>query len=185
MRKLTIFAFILATTTSLAIYATAEDVLHPRRVRQPTFEVIGISVRTSFAKENSADGLMPQLWKRFYKESAIDNIPAKTDDTMVSVYTQFSGDATGEYTAVLGAPVKAGTKPPAGMEAVQVPKGKYLEFTTEQGSLAETVPKLWNQISEYFKKPGAPKRTFKADYEVYDAGMNPLAATGKIYVGVQ
>ena len=129
---------------------------------------------------------MPQLWKRFYKDSIIDEIPAKTDYTIVSVYTLFSGDAaTGEYSAVLGAPVKAGTKPPTGMEAVQVPAGKYLEFTTEQGSLEETVPKLWNQITEYFKKPGAPKRTFQADYEVYDAGMNPLAATGKIYVGVQ
>ncbi len=178
-------ALVLAIAT-LAMSAAAADNLHPRRARRPAFEVVGIAVHTSLARENSPDGLMPQLWKRFYKDFVIDSIPAKTDDTIVSVYTLFSGDAAaGEYTAVLGAPVKSGTKPPAGMEAVQVPAGKYLEFTTEPGSLAETVPKLWNQITEYFKRPGAPARTFKADYEVYDAGMNPLDATGKIYVGVQ
>jgi predicted transcriptional regulator YdeE len=179
-------ATIVSLTAALVTCVTAENTLHPRRVRRAAVEVIGISARTSFAKESSAEGLMPQLWKRFYKDSVIDNIPAKTDDTIVSVYTLFSGDATtGEYTAVLGAPVKAGTKPPDGMEAVQVPAGKYLEFTTEQGPLAETVPKLWRHITEYFQKPDAPKRSFKADYEVYEAGMNPLAATGKIYVGVQ
>lgn len=181
-----ITAALLLTAASLASSARAEDSVHPRRVRRSGFLVIGIAARTSFAREKSSDGVMPQLWKRFYKEWEIDEIPRKTDDTIVSTYTLFSGEGTGgEYNAVLGAPVKTGTKPPSGMEAVQVPPGKYLEFTTTQGSLAETVPKLWKQISEYFKKPGAPKRTFKTDYEVYDADMNPFDATGKIYIGVQ
>ena len=165
--------------------ASAETPLKPRTVRRPAFEVIGIASRTSFQKESSDSGMLPQMWKRFYKESLIDQIPSKANDEIVSCYTDFSGDATGEYTAVLGAVVKPGSKAPDGMLAVQVPAGKYLEFTTEQGSLGETVPKLWNQITEYFKRPGAPKRTFKTDYEVYEAAIDPAHASGKIYVGVK
>lgn len=166
--------------------AMAEDALKPKPVTRQGFEVIGVQARTSIAKESSDSGVIPQLWKRFYTDGINDKIAGKVGDSIISLYTDFSGDdANREYTVVLGTEVKRGAKPPQGMVAVHVPAGKYLEFATEKGSLNETVPKLWRQITEYFKRPGAPRRAFTTDYEVYEADMEPQSAIGKIYVSVK
>jgi predicted transcriptional regulator YdeE len=174
-----VLALLLGTTM-------AEDALKPRAVTRQGFEVIGAQARTSVAKELSDSGEIPKLWKRLYTDGITDKISGKVGDSIISLYTDFSGaDWNQEYTVVLGTEVKRGAKPPAGMVAVHVPAGKYMEFTTQKGALNETVPKLWRQITQYFAQPGAPQRAFTTDYEVYDADMEPQSAIGKIYVSVK
>jgi len=164
----------------------AEEALEPKAVVRSGFDVIGVQARTSTAEESSDRGLIPQLWKRLYTDGITDKISGKVGDSIVSLYTDFSGeDWNREYMVVLGTEVKRGAKPPQGMVAVHVPPGKYMEFTTEKGPLNETVPKLWRQITDYFKQPGTPRRAFATDYEVYDADMEPQSAIGKIYVSIK
>ena len=167
--------------------AAAENHLKPKAVQQQGFEIIGMSARTNNAKEMTGDGAIAKLWKRFYSDNGIffESIPAKTGNSVYAAYTDYASDAAGDYTFVLGARVKPGTKPPEGMIAVQVPAGAYLQFTTEQGSLPTVVPKLWHDIYEYFRRVEVPQRAFHTDYEVYDAGMDPANATGTIYIGVR
>lgn len=167
--------------------AASRSRLKPKQIQQQGFEIIGIPARTNNAAESAGEGVIPKLWGRFYSDSdtSFDRIPAKAGNSVYAAYTAYDNDAAGDYTFVLGARVKPGTRPPEGMVAIQVPAGKYLEFTSEQGSLPTLVPKLWRDIYAYFRQAGTLQRAFKTDYEIYDAGMDPMNATATIYVGVK
>jgi len=167
--------------------AAAQNNLKPQQIQQDGFEIIGISARTNNAKEMAGEGAIPQMWKRFYsdKDTSFDRIPAKTDNSVYAAYTDYASDAGGDFTFVLGARVKPGTRPLEGMVTVHVPAGRYLQFTTEQGSLPTVVPKLWRDIYAYFGQGGTARRAFKTDYEIYEAGMDPANSTGTIYIGLK
>ena len=165
--------------------ALAADTMSPKTTDQEGFEVIGIEARTNNAKESSDGGMIPQMWQRFYMEGTINQIPNKVDKSIIAVYTDYVSDANGDYTYILGARVKPGSKAPAGMVAKQIPTGKYLDFDSEQGALPLVVPKVWRHIAEYFQATGAPARVYKADYEVYDAAMDPNDASTHVFVGVK
>src|SRR6266496_6637534 len=81
------------------------------------FLVIGIGVRTSNAKEGTADGIIPRQWQRFLQEGILGAIPSKTGSNIYAVYSDYASDHNGEYTFVIGAMVKEGTVPPPGMVA--------------------------------------------------------------------
>jgi predicted transcriptional regulator YdeE len=147
--------------------------------------VIGLETRTNNAKEGGPNGEIPKTWQTFYMEGAIDRIPDKVDDSIIAVYTDYASDANGDYTYILGAKVKPGTKPPSGMISKQIPGGKFEEFTSEQGALPVVIPKVWRQIYEYFSAQGAPARAYRADYELYTATLDPNNASAKVYVGVK
>ena len=178
---------ILSSALLLLGTAVAQNHPKPKPTQGQGFEIIGISARTNNAKEMAGDGAIPQLWKRLYSPSDtfFDRIPAKIDNSVYAAYTDYASDATGDYTFVLGARVKPGTRPLEGMVAIQVPPGRYLQFTTGQGSLPEVVPKLWREIYAYFGQHGVPQRALKADYEVYDVGMDPTNGTATIFIGVE
>ena len=171
--------------TSIAGCMQAEDAIKPTPSDQATFDVIGISVRTNNATEMTGTGEIPKLWQRFYMEGIPGNIPDRTDDAVVAVYTDYASDATGDYTYILGAKVKPGAKAPSGMVAVSVPAGKYLEFVSDKGPGMEVIPAAWKQIFGYFQAPDSAHRAFKRDYEVYSDMSEPNAIQGHIFIGVK
>src|SRR5215471_7730366 len=158
---------------SFSVLLSAQDAAKPKPVDPAAFDVIGISVRTTNAAEMSGNGEIPKLWQRLFTENLLNAIPDRADDQIVAVYTNFASDANGEYTYMLGSKVKPGTKPPAGMVAVAVPSGKYLEFVTEKGPGAQVVPATWMQIYGYFQDPAHARRLFKTDYETYAPPSDP------------
>lgn len=170
---------------TLASILFAESNVKPKPVEQPGFEVIGIEARTNNTAEAGPTGVIPQQWQRFYMEGLRDRIPDKLDASVIAVYTDYASDANGEYAFVLGAKVKPGTKPPEGMVAKQVPAGKYMEFTSDRGPLPQVVPALWRAIYGYFQPPSAPPRAYRADYEVYDAAVDPNNGQTNVFVGVK
>jgi predicted transcriptional regulator YdeE len=176
-------ALTFAILFSLAV--KAQDAAKPTAVDPAGFLFIGISARTSNAVEMSGNGEIPKLWQRLFNEGILSAIPDRADDQIVAVYTDYASDANGEYTYLLGSKVKPGTKPPAGMAAVTVPAGKYLEFVTEKGPGARVVSAAWMQIYGYFGDPAHPKRLFETDYETYAAPSDPNAVQGHIFLGIK
>jgi predicted transcriptional regulator YdeE len=65
--------------------------------------VVGISTRTTNAKEMSGKGVIAQQWDRFMKEGLLSKIPNKVDSNILAVYTDYESDANGAYTYVIGA----------------------------------------------------------------------------------
>ena len=69
---------------------TAEEVegeaMSPRVVQQDGFTVIGITARTTNAKEMTPDGVIGKQWMRIFQEGLIAKIPNKADASIIAVY---------------------------------------------------------------------------------------------------
>lgn len=181
--------FVAVAIASLSIFATlssfAQEPIKPTPAEAGSFDVIGISVRTTNAAELGGNGEIPKLWQRLFMEGILTSIPDRADEATVVVYSDYASDADGAYTYTLGSKVKPGTKAPDGMVAISVPAGKYLKFVTPKGPGAEVVPPTWKAIYGYFASPDNPKRTFKIDYELYQDLSDPNAMQGQIFIGVK
>ena len=163
----------------------AQEIMKPTTTQQTAFDVIGIETRTNNAQEATANGAIPKLWQRLFAEGILNQIPDRIDQSVTVVYTNYASDWNGDYTYILGARVKPGAKVPAGMVAVSVPAGKYVEFVSARGPSPQVVPSLWKEIWTYFHEPGNPERAYKADFEAYDDMSDANNVQMKIYIGVK
>lgn len=150
-----------------------------RTVKENGFNLIGISIKTS-NKEGASGQDIGKLWGRFMGEKIQEQIPNKLGTEVLSVYTNYEGDHTNPYTAILGCKVSSLENIPAGMVGMSFPENEYQVFTAN-GNLMQGV--IWNKWVEIFEKPLA--RNYIADFEVYgEKSMNPEAAEVEIFVGV-
>ena len=140
----------------------------PKVVEKSGFTVIGISARTSNAKEMTADGVIGKTWGRLFQENVLAKIPNKADQNIVAVYTDYSSDHNGEYTYVLGARVTSDADVPAGMIATKVLAGKFAVFPSEKGPAQKVVPAVWMKINSLPPDAVGANRQYKADFEIYD-----------------
>ncbi len=99
--------------------------MNPRVVQQSAFTVVGITARTSNAKEMTPGGVIGKQWAPFMQDGVLAKIPNKADKAIVAVHTDYVSDKDGEYTYVLGASVTSDSEVPAGMVAKKIPAGRY------------------------------------------------------------
>ena len=150
------------------------------------FTVIGISARTSNAKEMTADGVIGKVWGRLMQENLLSRIPNKADKNIVAVYTDYASDHNGEYTYILGAKVNSDKDIPAGMVSKKIPAGKYAVFTSEKGPAPKVVPELWMKINSLPKSAVGGDRVYSADFEIYDErATDPQNLQMDVYVGIK
>jgi len=150
-----------------------------------SFTVIGISARTNNAKEAGPDGVIGKQWQKFFQEGVLARIPEKISPVIYAVYTDYESDHHGEYSYVIGASVKAGTKPPPGMVAVTVPAGSFAVISSDRGPLPQVVPAAWQRVFQ-LEDERQLNRAYKADFEVYDQrAQNPQDAQVDLYLGVK
>lgn len=160
--------------------------MNPKVVQQPGFAVIGIAVRTSNAKEMTADGLIGKQWGRLFQDGIMDKIPSKADQSIIAAYTDYASDKNGEYTFILGAKVSSDANVPAGMVAKKIPAGRYAVFTTEKGPGPKVVPEAWMKINSLPQSAVGGDRVYRADFEVYDQrAADPRNLQADIYVGIK
>jgi predicted transcriptional regulator YdeE len=160
--------------------------MNPKVMQQGGFTVVGISVRTSNAKEMTAEGVIGKQWGGFMAEGLLAKIPHKTDRGIVAVYTDYASDHNGEYTFLLGARVSSDAGVPAGMVAKKIQAGRYAVFTTERGPAAKVVPEEWMRINSLPKSAVGGDRVYGADFEIYDErASDPQNAQVDVYVGIK
>ena len=158
----------------------------PKIVEQTEFTVIGISIRTSNAKEMSGNGVIAQQWDRFMKEGLLSAIPNKVDSNILAVYTDYESDENGAYTFMIGAKVSSADSVPPGMVAKKVPAGKYAVFISEKGFVGKVVPQTWSRIWAIPRSSLGGNRAYRADFELYDQrAADPHNAEVDIYVGIK
>jgi predicted transcriptional regulator YdeE len=190
LRALTRFRTIAlaAVAVALACAAMTQTTSQPRIVNQQPFQVIGIAASTSNAKEAGPDAIIGKQWHRFMSEDLINKIPNRVDQTIYAVYTDYTSDANGQYTLILGAKVRPIPNPtiPDGMVIKSVPAGRYAVFTTERGPVIKVVVDAWKRIWAYYQSPQNGQRAYYADFEVYDQrAADPNNAQVDIYVGLK
>jgi predicted transcriptional regulator YdeE len=178
---------ILALALVLATMAMPGETKMPKKVRQEGFQVVGIAVRTTNAKEMSGAGAIPGQWQKFFQDGIQQKIPGKVDDTIYAVYTDYASDRNGEYSFVIGMKVNPNATVPAGLVLRKIPAGEYTVITTDKGPVGKVVPAAWLQIwslEDEHQLGGA--RAYRADYEVYDQrAADPQTSQVDVYVGVK
>jgi len=160
--------------------------LNPKVIQKEAFIVVGISARTSNAKEMTADGVIGKMWGRFLQDGMLAKIPNKADPAIVAVYTDYAGDHDGDYAYVLGARVTSDAEVPAGMVAQKIPAGKFAVFTSGRGPAPKVVPELWMKINSLPKTALGGDRVYRADFEIYDErARDPQNLQMDVYVGIK
>ena len=158
----------------------------PKIIKETGFTVVGISSRTTNAKEMSGEGVIAQQWDRFVKEGLLSKIPNKVDSNILAVYTDYEGNVNGAYTYVLGARVSSAADVPAGMVAKNIPAARYAVFTSEKGFVGKVVPETWSRIWAAPKSATQGNRAYQTDFEIYDRrAIDPQNAQVDVYVGVK
>jgi hypothetical protein len=71
-----------------------------KTIELPMFFVAGISVRT-INQDGHADKDIGGLWQKFTQEKLADKLEDKEGEELYCVYTNYEGDHTGYYTAIL------------------------------------------------------------------------------------
>jgi predicted transcriptional regulator YdeE len=179
-------AAVVAAAFGLAVCGVAaQEAVQPKQTEHLGFEVIGIEARTNNTQESGGNGAIPKQWQRLFMEGVLNHIPDRADQSIVAVYTKYASDWNGDYTFILGAKVKAGTKAPEGMVAINVSGGKFVEFTSKRGRPEQVVPEIWKEVWTYFQTPGSPARAYGTDYEIYDDMTDPANVQVRLYLGVK
>jgi CubicO group peptidase (beta-lactamase class C family)/predicted transcriptional regulator YdeE len=161
------------------------DAKDPKVVDHDAFTVVGISARTSNAKEVTPDGVIGPMWGRLFQEGLLAKIPNKADQNIVAVYTDYASDHNGEYTYMLGARVNSDAEVPLGMVAKKIPAQKFAVFTSEKGPAPKVVPQLWMKINSLPKTAVGASRQYKADFEIYDErATDPENLQMDVYIGI-
>ncbi len=98
----------------------------------------------------------------------------------LAVYSDYETDVTGPYRLLVGREFAPARDLPRGLAAVDVPAGEHLGFRCV-GSLPGAVLAGWRDVWAFFAGPGAPRRAYTADLEIYGVP----GATAEIWVSVR
>jgi predicted transcriptional regulator YdeE len=180
-------ALLISLSWMLAVGLVAKDNLRPNVVHQSAFSVIGITTRTTNAKEATSDGLIGKQWQKFLREATLEKIPGKIDTNIYAVYSDYASDRNGEYSFTIGAKVADGTTVPAGFVLKTVPAGNYAVVTSEKGPVVKVVVAAWQRVwgMEDKREFGSP-RAYKTDFELYDQrGADPQNSQVDLYIGLK
>ena len=148
--------------------------MEPQLLRQPGFNIAGLTVRTSHRDEREPHSArVRKLWTRFFDERVYAVTPNRVDDMrLYGVYSSYESDAHGAYDLTTGVAVSGGPS------AVKVEAGDYLVFSG-QGQMPHLTLSLWESIWQYFEQHPEIRRSYRSDFEAY-SGPDRVA----IHIGV-
>ena len=118
-------------------------------------QVVGIEVSTNNAKEAGPDGVIGKQWQRFMSDGlAATDSRSRGRQNIYAVYTDYSSDANGEYTFILGAKVgRCRILQSRRHGGETVPAGKYAVFTSERGPVARSWSKPGSKSGRTTNRP--------------------------------
>jgi predicted transcriptional regulator YdeE len=149
----------------------------------PEKKVVGFNTRTSNEIEMAAGpkGNIATLWQQFFKQNLKDTLANKLSDHVYAIYTQYESDHTGQYSLIIGHEVIDFTNAPDGTLPIIVAPGNFLKFTAPDNSPASVLA-LWQHIWNFFANFKDFKRTYAADFELYDFARSKQL---EIYIAVE
>lgn len=136
----------------------------------PAMRLIGISVRTNNdAESNWETGKIFPSVRRFFHQSLAEKIPhRKKPNTTLCVYTDYQSDHTGDYTYFIGEEVDSFDGCPEDLVMLTIPAQTYMKFQSGPAPMPEVVRDPWVKIVHMTPKELGGKRSFLADFELYD-----------------
>jgi len=150
-----------------------------KQVNKGGFNVIGISVRTTNENGKAAEDI-GALWGRFATENIASKIPNIIDETVYAVYTDYEGDYTKPYTAIVGFKVADLDSIPNGMEGKSVDGATYNKFIAKGDLTGPAIIEQWEKIWKMNLN-----RKYTSDFETYgEKAADPTNGEAEIYIAV-
>ncbi|MCC2625465.1 MAG: AraC family transcriptional regulator [Burkholderiales bacterium] len=145
------------------------------------FNFIGIAITTSNEDYNKLSQDMQGLWNRFMSENIIDKLPGMLGNELYCIYTDYEGDHTKPYSAILGCKVENLESIPDGLVGKSFAGGKYIKEVAKGNIFEGVVYNTWKNIWDM-----DISRAYTADFEVYGAkAQNPQNAEIEILVAIK
>lgn len=162
------------------IFVSNQNIKTMQKEKIEPFKIIGIGIRTT-NEGQQASLEIAELWQRFLSEGILEKIPNKVDRTIYSLYTDYEGDHTQPYTALLGCKVTSLEDVPEGMDGRSFEGGQYIK-TSAKGNLMEgLIVNHWAKIWEMDLS-----RAYTADFEAFgEKAQNPADAEVDFYVAIK
>ena len=149
-----------------------------KTVELPMFFVAGISLRT-INVDGHAEIDIGGLWQKFMQENLAKKLEGKEGSELYCVYTDYDGDHTNYYTAILGYKVSSIEYLPEGFTGKAIPASTYHVYTPE-GKFPANIAAIWQHIWAT-----AEGRLYTADFDIYDvAGKSFDDIQSNVYVAV-
>ena len=154
----------------------------------PEIKLVGITARTSNVLE--MDPSTAKIGATIYRFDQ-DGLQAKilnrkTPGKIFAVYTNYESDENGPYTYFLGEEVTFFENIAPGFETLIIPAQAYAKFTSNSGKVQEISIGMWQNIWQMGAAELGGKRTYIADFEIYDERCKDLNnAIIDIYVGIE
>lgn len=146
-----------------------------------SFQIIGISIKTANNDLEKLQHDMQSLWNRFISEKIAERIPNKISNDVYCIYTDYEGDYTKPYLALLGCRVENLDYVPSGLSGKSFAGGSYIKKVAKGNLFSGIVYDAWKEIWAL----DIP-RTYHADFEIYgEKAGNPENAEVEILVGVE
>jgi len=143
------------------------------------FKLIGLAIRTTNEGQQAAQDI-GDLWQRFLDENISVKIPNKVDESIYSLYTNYEGDYTRPYTAMLGCKVSSLDEVPDGMTGQAFDGGLYLKTTTRGDLMNGLIVNHWSRIWDMDLD-----RAYTADFELFgEKSQNPADAEVDFFVAL-
>ena len=157
-------------------------------IKLPEIKLTGITARTSNTLEmNPKTAKIGATMQKFFADGMQAHIfGRKNPNTLFAAYTNYENDEHGEYTYFLGEEVNDFEKIQQGFETLLIPSQTYVKFTSAPGKMPHVCIEMWQNIWKMNAAELGGKRTYIADFEVYDErSQNPEQAILDIYIGIQ
>ena len=146
----------------------------PTLVDHEAFDVVGLSARTSAAREaDPLTAVVPRLWQRFFDENVSRRVPDAVPGRVATAYVEYSGGGDRAYTVVLGPVARHGDGAPRGLARVHVPAGTYLEFPVD-GMPPDAVTAAWSRVHDWFAATRSYRRAYRVDFELLRPGATAI-----------
>ena len=157
-------------------------------VNIPEITLCGLLKRTSLNEElNALTAKIPLTISSYWSSLLANKAPNLVDpQTSYSLYTNYETNEYGPYDYFFGQAVDNIDAVPAVFSSLVLAPQKMVKFTTIPGAMPHLVIKAWQNIWQMSTTELGGKRTYLADYEVYDhRAVNLANAIIDLYVSIE
>lgn len=163
--------------------------MNKEKVELGSLKLVGLTARTNNKDEMAPEkGKIGPLANHYWRNQVGNNFNHRTNPGVTyCVYTDFESDEHGEYTYFIGEQVDSFDKQDMDdFSTLTIEPSLYQKFTTELGQMPQVVINAWQDIWQMTEEDFEGKRTYLADFEVYDQrAANPNEAVVDIYIGIK
>lgn len=164
--------------------------MQKQKIQLSEMTLVGLTARTNNKAEmNPATSKIGALANSYWKNQMASNIIQHRIKPGVTyaVYTDYESDEHGDYTYFIGEAVDSlENQDRFQFKTITIPASTYQKFTTKSGKMPDIVIDAWQKIWQMKENDFEGKRTYVADFEIYDQRASDFNNTVvDIYIGIK